>query len=410
MTATQRTWAQIRADFPILSQQVHGKPLAYLDSAASSQMPRPVIEAMVRYQETTHANVHRGVHTLSQRATNALEATRVALARFINAPSPDDCVFVRGATEGINLVAQTFGRQRVGAGDEVLVSAMEHHANIVPWQLLCQQVGARLRVIPMSDAGELDLEAYADLIKSPKLKMIGLVHISNSLGTVNPIAQMIQMAHEVGIPVLIDGCQAAPHIKIDVQALDADFYTFSAHKMCGPTGIGVLYGKAALLKEMPPYQGGGDMIASVSFEETTYAAPPHRFEAGTPAIMAGVVWGAALEYLEGIGLDRIAAREHELVESARARMADLGGVRFFGRARERGALISFDLEGIHPNDIGIILDSVGVAVRTGQHCTEPVMRRLGIHSTARASFAFYNDQSDLDALIEGLELVKELCG
>jgi cysteine desulfurase/selenocysteine lyase len=405
----ERTWDEIRSDFPILSQQVHGKPLAYLDSAASSQMPRAVIEAIVSYQETTHANVHRGVHTLSQRATRALEETRERLARFINAPSPDQCVFVKGATEGINLVAQTFGRLRVGAGDEVLVSAMEHHANIVPWQLLCQQVGARLRVIPMSDAGELDLEEYERLV-GPRTKMIAVVHISNSLGTVNPVAKMIQIAHNKGVPVLIDGCQAAPHIKVDVQALDADFYTFSAHKLCGPTGIGVLYGKAEHLEAMPPYQGGGDMIASVSFEETTYAAPPHRFEAGTPAIMAGVAWGGALEYLEGIGLERIAAREHELAEAARAAMARLGGVRFFGQASERGALISFDLEGIHPNDIGIILDSVGVAVRTGQHCTEPVMRRLGIHSTARASFAFYNNQQDIDALIGGLELVKELCG
>jgi cysteine desulfurase/selenocysteine lyase len=405
----ERTWEAIRGDFPILNQQINGHPLAYLDSAASSQLPRPVIDAMVRYHETMHANVHRGVHTLSQRATSALEQTREALAQFIGAAEPRECVFVRGATEGINLIAHTFGSARVGAGDEVLVSAMEHHANLVPWQMLCERVGARLSVVPMTDTGELDLDEYRRLLNR-RVKMVALVHVSNSLGTINPIKEMIAEAHERDIPVLIDGCQAAPHMKLDMRDLDADFYTFSAHKMCGPTGIGVMYGKAAHWEAMGPWQGGGDMIRSVSFERTTYAEPPHRFEAGTPAIMAGVVWAEALRYLESIGLDRIAAREHELAAAARSAMAELGGVRFFGQARQRAALISFDLEGIHPNDIGIILDSQGVAVRTGQHCTEPVMTRLGIHSTARASFAFYNNQQDIDRLIEGLRLVKELCG
>lgn len=403
-----RSWESIRDDFPILKQQVHEHPLVYLDSAASSQMPQHVVDALVNYHTRLHSNVHRGVHTLSQRATDAFEQARERVRGFIHASSTRECIFVRGATEGINLVMQTWGKANIHEGDEIVVTAMEHHSNIVPWQMLCQRVGAKLRVIPMSDDGELQLDALDELIHA-KTKLVAAVHVSNALGTINPIELLIKRAHEVGAVVLIDGCQAAPHMKLDVQALDADFYTFSGHKMLGPTGIGVLYGKEALLEQMPPFMGGGDMILSVSWEGTTYNSLPHKFEAGTPSIAAAVGLGAAIEYLESIGMARIQAREAELLSFATAQMkARVPGLRLFGQAKRKASVISFDLEGVHPHDIGTVLDSCGVAIRAGQHCAEPVMTRLGIQATARASLALYNNEADIEALIEGLELVREL--
>ncbi len=410
VTTPAPDWDAVRADFPILQQQVNGRPLVYLDSAASSQMPQPVIDALVDYHSRVHANVHRGVHTLSQRATDAFEGARERVRGFINAASTRECIFVRGATEGINLVAHAWGRTHIGPGDEVVVSLMEHHSNIVPWQLLCRQVGASLKVIPMNDRGELDMEA-ADALIGAKVKLVGVVHVSNALGTINPVKQLIDMAHARGAVALIDGCQAAPHLALDVRALDADFYVFSGHKMLGPTGIGVLYGKEALLEAMPPFMGGGDMIASVSFEQgTTFNTLPYKFEAGTPSIAAAVALGAAIDYLQRIGMHHIAAREAALLTRATAALEALGGVRFFGRAAHKAAVLSFDLEGVHPNDIGTILDGHGVAIRAGQHCAEPVMHRLGVHATARASFALYNNTRDIDALVEGLAIVKDLCG
>lgn len=403
----KRGWAAIRADFPVLRQQVHGKPLVYLDSAASSQMPQQVIDALNLYHSTSHSNVHRGVHTLSQRATVAYERARTQAARFINARSERECVFVRGATEGINLVAQSWGRKHIGPGDRILISAMEHHANIVPWQMLAGQVGAHIDVIPMSDDGELDQRAYAKLLGA-RVKLVAVGHVSNALGTINPVAEMIAGAHKVGARVMVDGCQAAPHLPIDVQELDADFYTFSAHKMFGPTGIGILYGKLEVLEEMPPFLGGGDMIDRVSWGETTYAEVPLRFEAGTPSIAAGVGLAAAIDYIAGVGRERIMEREAHLLELATQRMRGIEKLRIFGNARHKASVISFDFEDIHPNDIGMILDTCGVAVRTGQHCAEPVMDRLGIHATARASFALYSNEDDVDALIDALVMVRDV--
>ncbi len=371
---------KIRKDFPILRTKVHGHPLVYLDNAATSQKPQAVIDALVRYYEGSNANIHRGVHYLSQIATEDFEKARKTVQRFVNAADSSEIIFTRGTTEAINLVAQTYGRVNVGTGDEVLITAMEHHSNIVPWQMLCEEKGAKLRVAPINDQGELVVEEFAKLL-SPRTKIVAVAHVSNALGTINPLQQMIAMAHAHGVPVLVDGAQAVPHLAVDVQALDADFYTFSGHKMYGPTGIGVLYGKTALLDAMPPYQGGGDMISSVTFEKTTYNKLPHKFEAGTPD-MAGVAGlKAAIEYMNAIGIKKIAAHEHDLLEYATDTVGRLEGVRLIGTAREKASVLSFVLEDVHPHDIGTILDQEGIAVRTGHHCAQPVMDRFGIPAT-----------------------------
>jgi cysteine desulfurase/selenocysteine lyase len=401
--------AAIRRDFPVLERVVHGKPLAYLDNAASSQRPRAVIDAMTRYYETTHANVHRGVHTLSQEATELFEGAREKVRRFIGARSTKEIVFVRGTTEAINLVAQSFGRPRLGPGDEVVISWLEHHANIVPWQLLCQQTGATLKVAPITPRGEIDFDAYAALL-SPRTKLVALAHVSNALGTVVPVQRFIQAAKAYDIPVLLDGAQAVPHLKVDVRALDCDFYAFSSHKMCGPTGIGVLYGREALLREMPPWQGGGDMILAVTFEKTIYNDLPYKFEAGTPAIAEAVGLGAAIDYLEHLGMERIAAAEHGLLEYANALLPEVPGVRFIGSAPEKAAVVSFTLDGVHPHDLGTILDHEGVAVRTGHHCAMPVMEFFKVPATARASFAFYNTCEEVDRLVAALHAAREMLG
>ncbi|AWV88110.1 aminotransferase class V-fold PLP-dependent enzyme [Bradymonas sediminis] len=404
---SKMSWEEIRAQFPVLHQNVGAHPLAYLDNAASSQMPQSAIDRLMAYQTGEHSNVHRGVHMLSQRATDAFDAAREKVRRFINAGESDECIFTRGATESINLVAYAWGRKFVGEGDEIIVSAMEHHANIVPWQILCQEKGARLRVLPMTDQGVLIVDAL-DKLLNERTKLLAVTHVSNALGTINPIAEIIEKAHKNNTLVMVDGCQATPHMKVDVQALDADFYAFSGHKMCGPTGVGVLYGKRALLERMNPFLAGGDMIRSVSFEKSTYAPIPHKFEAGTPAILAVVGLGAAIDYLESIGIERIAAREHELLEYATAKFAELDGVRILGTAAHKAAVISFEVEGVHPHDIGTILDTEGVAIRAGHHCAQPVMTRLGVPATARASFSFYNNRQDIDALISALATVKEI--
>jgi cysteine desulfurase/selenocysteine lyase len=401
--------AAIRKDFPVLERVVHGRPLAYLDNAASSQRPRAVLEAMTRYYETTHANVHRGVHTLSQEATELFEGAREKARRFIGARSTKEIVFVRGTTEAINLVAQSFGRPRLGPGDEVVISWLEHHANIVPWQLLCQQTGATLKVAPITPRGEIDFDAYAALL-SPRTKLVALAHVSNALGTVVPVQRFIQAARAYGIPVLLDGAQAVPHLKVDVQALDCDFYAFSSHKMCGPTGIGVLYGREALLREMPPWQGGGDMILAVTFEKTIYNDLPYKFEAGTPAIAEAVGLAAAIDYLEHLGMERIAAAEHELLEYATARLPEVPGIRFVGSAPRKAAVVSFTLDGVHPHDLGTILDHEGVAIRTGHHCAMPVMEFFKVPATARASFAFYNTREEVDRLVAALHTAREMLG
>ena len=398
---------RIRKDFPILRQKVHGKPLVYLDNAATSQKPRQVIDAITHFYTSDCANIHRGVHQLSERSTLAYEESRVKVKRFLNAGDAHEIVFVRGTTEAINLVARTFGRRRVGAGDEVVISALEHHSNIVPWQMLCEEQGARLRVIPMNDAGELLLDEYEKLLNA-RTRMVALGHVSNALGTVNPVREMIRTAHARGIPVLVDGAQAVPHMKVDVRALDADFYALSAHKMIGPTGIGVLYGKAALLEEMPPYQGGGDMIRTVTFEKTTYNDVPYKFEAGTPNIAAGIALGTAIDYLEAIGMDRIEAWEHQLLAYGTELLEPTPGVRLIGTARDKASVLSFVMDGVHPHDVGTILDHEGIAVRTGHHCAQPVMDRFGIAATTRASLAFYNTRAELDALAAGLARVKEI--
>src|ERR1700733_13534168 len=389
----------IRKDFPILSQKIHGKPLVYLDNAASTQKPKMVVDAICHTYLTEYANIHRGVHLLSELCTKAYEDTRVVLQHFIHAREAREIVFVRGTTEGINLVAQTFGRKNVGEGDEVLISGLEHHSNIVPWQLLCEEKNARLRVVPIDDNGDLILEEFERLL-SPRTKIVAIAHVSNALGTINPISEMIRLAHDRGVPVLVDGAQAAPHLKVDVQELDADFYTFSGHKIYGPSGIGVLYGKASILESMPPYQGGGDMISSVTFEKTTYNVLPYKFEAGTPNIGGTIGFGAAIDYVEKIGLDVIAAYEHGLLKHATEVVSDIPGVRIVGTAKEKAAVVSFVMEGIHPHDIGTILDQQGIAVRTGHHCAQPIMDRFGIPATARASMAFYNTIEEIDALGE----------
>ncbi|MBI2165883.1 MAG: cysteine desulfurase [Chloroflexi bacterium] len=398
---------KIRQDFPILRREVRGKPLVYLDSAATSQKPQAVIDALVRYYTTENSNVHRGIHLLSEEATQEYEGARTKVQAFLNASSPQEIVFVRGTTEGINLVAGSYGRQNLREGDEIIISAMEHHSNIVPWQILCQEKGARLRVIPMNDSGELLLEEYERML-GPRTRLVAVVHVSNSLGTINPVEEIIRLAHRQGVPVLIDGAQAAPHLPLDVRKLDCDFYVFSGHKILGPTGIGVLYGKASLLDSMPPYQGGGDMIKSVTFEKTVYNDIPYRFEAGTPHIAGAIGLGAAIDYLSAIGLDRVAAYEHQLLEYGTERLSQIRGLRIIGTAREKAAVLSFVLDGIHPHDIGTVLDSEGIAIRTGHHCTQPVMARFGIPATARASLAFYNTKQEIDVLVRGIDKVFEV--
>ena len=398
---------QIREDFPILKQRVNGKPLVYLDNAASTQKPRSVIDTVVRYYETCNANIHRGVHHLSQLATEEYEGARAKVKEFINAKEAREVIFVRGTTEAINLVAASFGRKNVGPGDEVLITAMEHHSNIVPWQILCEEKGAKLRVVPITHEGELRLDEYQKLL-SPRTKIVSIVHVSNTLGTINPVRRIVELAHARNIPVLLDGAQAIPHLPIDVQALDCDFYAFSGHKLYGPTGIGVLYGKAKLLEAMPPYQGGGEMISSVTFEKTTYNVIPHKFEAGTPNIAGVIGLGTAIDYLNEIGLENIAAHEQELLAYATERLQAIPGVRLIGTAKERSGAISFVLDGVHPHDIGTILDEDGIALRTGHHCTQPLMDRFGVPATARAALAFYNTREEIDALIRGIYKVKEM--
>src|SRR5438128_2201629 len=392
---------KVRRDFPILAKEIRGKKLVYLDNAATSQKPGVVIEALAHYYEQGNANIHRGVHFLSEHATAEHERARRTVQSFINAADASEIIFVRGTTEAINLVAQTYGRAQVRAGDEVLITAMEHHSNIVPWQILCQEKEAKLRVAPISDRGELLLEEFEKLL-GPRTKIVAVTHVSNALGTVNPVGRVVDMAHRKNIPVLIDGAQAVPHLKVDVQALDCDFYAFSGHKMYGPTGIGALYGKSALLEGMPPYQGGGDMISSVTFEKTIYNKLPFKFEAGTPNVAAAIGLGTAIEYLNGLGMDNIAAYEHELLAYATEKISAIPGVRLIGKARERAGVLSFVIEGIHPHDVGTILDQEGIAIRTGHHCAQPVMQRFGVPATARASFALYNTKEEVDVLAEGI--------
>jgi cysteine desulfurase/selenocysteine lyase len=400
---------RIRKDFPVLSQTVHGNPLVYLDNAASSQVPQMVIERGSQYLKFEHSNIHRGVHYLSMKATNAYEGAREKVKRFVNAADVKECIFVRGATEGINLVMHGYGRKFIGAGDEIIISAMEHHANIVPWQMLCEEKNAKLRVIPMNDAGELLLDEY-DALLNERTKFVAIAHVSNALGTVNPIKEMIDRAHKYGVPVLIDGAQWVPHNSVDVQDLDCDFYAFSGHKMFAPTGSGVVYGKAALLEKMNPFQGGGDMIKSVTFEKTIYADLPNKFEAGTPAIASQIGLGAAIDYLNIIGREKAAAYEHELLNYATERLSAIEGVRIIGTAREKLGVLSFVIEDIHPHDIGTILDQAGIAVRAGHHCAQPVMQRFKVPATARASFAFYNTREEVDILVSAIEKVIEVFG
>jgi cysteine desulfurase / selenocysteine lyase len=398
---------RIKRDFPILDQKIHGHKLVYLDNAATSQKPRAVIDALVHYYERDNANIHRGVHTLSVRATEAHDEAREMVRCFIQAASADEIIFVRSATEAVNLVAETYGRANVHEGDEVLITAMEHHSNIVPWQMLCQEKRAHLRVAPINNAGELELDAFEKLL-SPRTRIVAVTHVSNALGTVNPLRKIVQMAHAHDVPVLVDGAQAVPHLPVDVQAIGCDFYAFSGHKVYGPTGIGVLYGKEEFLAEMPPYQGGGDMISSVTFEKTTYNVVPYKFEAGTPDIAGAIGLGAALEYVCKIGMDKIAAHEHDLLTYATDKVGAIAGVHLIGTARERAGVLSFVMDLVHPHDLGTILDREGVAIRTGHHCAQPVMDRFGIAATARASFAVYNTRQDVDALVEGIHKAQEV--
>jgi cysteine desulfurase/selenocysteine lyase len=409
LVAVETGWnvERIRADFPVLRQTVNGKPLVYLDNGASSQVPQVVIDRGSIYLEQEHSNIHRGVHYLSQRATTAYEGAREKVKRFLNAREAKECIFVRGATEGINLVMQGYGRKFVGAGDEIIISAMEHHANIVPWQMLCEEKGARLRVIPMNDAGELLLDEY-DALLNERTKFVAVTHVSNALGTINPIKEIIGQAHKYGVPVLIDGAQSAPHMPVDVQDLDCDFFTFSGHKVYAPTGSGIVYGKAEILEQMNPFQGGGDMIKSVTFEKTIYAELPNKFEAGTPAIASQIGLGAAIDYLNSIDRKQAAVHEHELLRYATERVSAIEGVRIIGTAREKASVLSFVIDGIHPHDIGTILDQEGIAVRAGHHCAQPVMQRFKVPATARASFAFYNTREEVDILANTIEKVIEI--
>jgi cysteine desulfurase/selenocysteine lyase len=396
---------RVRRDFPVLRQLVRGHPLVYLDNAATSQKPQIVIDALTRYYEKENANIHRGVHFLSERATEEYETARKTVQRFLNAARSSEIVFVRGATEAINLVAHSFGRSRVGSGDEVLITAMEHHSNIVPWQILCAQQGARLQVAPINDRGELLLDELEKRL-GPRTRMVAVTHVSNALGTINPVGRIVELAHARNIPVLVDGAQAAPHLLVDVQALDCDFYVFSGHKVYGPTGIGVLYGKSALLDAMPPYQGGGEMILSVTFEKTVYNKPPHKFEAGTPHIAGAAGLRAALEYLNDVGIPAIGAHETDLLRYATSQLSAIPGLRLVGAAEDKAGVVSFVLDGIHAHDIGTILDAEGIAIRTGHHCAQPVMQFFGIPATARASFALYNTKEEIDALVRGIDKVR----
>ena len=400
---------KIRADFPILHRQVRGKPLVYLDNAATGQKPRQVIEAVDHYYRHQNSNVHRGVHALSEEATAAYEAARAKVQGRIGAAAPAEVIFTRGTTESVNLVAASYGRTHVGAGDEILITTLEHHSNIVPWQMLCEEKGATLRVAPIDDSGKLILEEYERLL-GERTRLVAAVHVSNSLGTINPVQEMIRLAHERGVPVLLDGAQALPHRRVDVVDLDVDFYALSSHKMFGPTGVGVLYGKRELLEAMPPYQGGGDMIRSVTFEKTTYNTLPHRFEAGTPNIAGVIGLGAAVDYLDGLDWPAVEAHEADLLAHATEKVGGLPGVRLIGTAVEKESVLSFVLDGVHPHDVGTILDQEGVAIRAGHHCTQPLMQRFGVPATARASFAFYNTRGEIDALVRGLEKVREVFG
>ncbi len=398
---------RIRADFPILKLKIDGKPLVYLDNAASGQMPQPVIDRLVRYQTTQHANINRGVHYLSEMATAEFEGSRRKLQHFINAREDREVIFTSGTTDAINLVMHGYGRKFIGAGDEIILTTLEHHSNIVPWQMLAEEKGAKIRVVPINDAGELLLDEYERLFNE-HTKFVGVMHVSNALGSINPIKQMIAFAHARGVPVLIDGAQAAPHMKIDVQDLDCDFYAFSGHKMCGPTGIGILYGKADLLERMQPFKGGGDMILSVTFKKTIYNTIPHKFEAGTPPIAAAIGLGAAVDYLSAIGLEAIAAHELALLNYATEQIRRLPGVRIIGTAAMKTAVLSFEVKGVHPHDIGTLLNQEGIAVRTGHHCVQPVMLRLKVPATTRASFAFYNTMAEVDKLIAGIRAAQKV--
>ena len=398
---------QVRKDFPILHQEVNGHPLVYLDNGATSQKPRSVIDAVRHYYERDNANVHRGVHTLSERATNDYEGARDTAQRFVNASDRREVILVRGTTDGINLVAQSYGRPLLKEGDEIIISTMEHHSNIVPWQILATQTGAQVKVIPVNDDGALDMDAYLQML-GPKTRIVSVVHVSNALGTVNPIKTIIDAAHDVGAVIMVDGAQAAPHLAIDVQALDSDFYSFSGHKVFGPTGIGVLHGKAELLEKMDAYQGGGDMIRTVSFEGTTYNDLPYKFEAGTPNIAGAIGLGAALDYVTNLGIEAIAAHEHDVLEAATGLMSEIPGVRLIGTAEGKSSIVSFVMEGVHPHDIGTIVDGEGVAIRTGHHCAMPLMKRYGVAATARASFALYNTLEEAQALAAAVWKVKEV--
>ena len=396
----------IRKDFPILSRTVNGQPLVYLDNAATSQTPKQVIDAIVDYYSRYNANIHRGVHSLSQEATDAYEKARIKIQEHFGAARPHEIILTSGTTHGINMVASGF-TSLLRPGDEIWVSAMEHHSNIVPWQMLCERTGAKLRVIPMNETGELQLETFREGL-SEKTQLVFCNHVSNALGTVNPIEEIIRDAHSVGAAVLVDGAQAAPHIRADVQKLDVDFYTASAHKLCGPTGVGMLYGKEAWLEKLPPYQGGGEMIAEVTFEKTTYAGLPHKFEAGTPNICGGIAFGAALDYINGIGMEQIAAYEHQLLTYATEKLLSIPGLRIYGQAADKTSVISFNLEGIHPYDVGTLLDQMGIAVRTGHHCAQPIMDFYQIPGTVRASFSFYNTEAEADRLAEGVERARQM--
>ena len=398
---------KVRKDFPVLAQTVNGKPLRYLDNAASSQVPNLVIERGSEYLKKEHSNIHRGVHYLSQHATTAYEAAREKVRKFINAKEAKECIFVRGCTEGVNLVAYSYGRKFVGEGDEIIISHIEHHANIIPWQVLAEEKGAILRVIPMNERGELVIEEYENMLNE-RTKIVAVSHVSNSLGTVVPVKEMIATAHKFGVPVLIDGAQAVPHFPVDVQDLDADFYTFSGHKMFAPTGSGILYGKKELLEKMPPYQTGGGMIRTVSFEKTTYAPIPEKFEAGTPAIAAGIGLGAAIDYLNSIDFEAAAKYEHELLEYATKKLSAIEGVRIIGTAKEKASVLSFTIENVHPHDIGTILNQSGIAIRAGHHCAQPVMQFFDVPATARASFAFYNTREEVDVLADAIQKVIEV--
>ncbi len=398
---------QVRKDFPVLGQTVNGKPLVYLDNGASSQVPQSVIDRTSKYLAEEHSNIHRGVHYLSQHATTAYEAAREKVKRFINAPDVKECIFVRGTTEGINLVGYSYGREFINEGDEILVSQMEHHSNIIPWQVVAEEKGAKVVMIPMNERGELLIDEYENLLNE-RTKIVAVTHVSNSLGTVNPIKEMVATAHKFGVPVCVDAAQSVPHFAVDVQDLDADFFVFSGHKMFGPTGSGVMYGKRKWLDQMPPYQTGGGMIRTVSFEGTTYAPIPDKFEAGTPAIAAGIGLGAAIDYINAIDFDAAAAYEHELLEYATQRLADIPGVTIVGTAADKASVLSFTIENIHPHDIGTILDQQGIAIRAGHHCAQPVMQFFDVPATARASFAFYNTREEVDKLADGVQKVIEV--